>query len=169
MGDILTVNYLHKNKVDGGLVEQFITQWFSEYNKGEGVVRSSLSNQTQSHWEALLTDAKQGKLNDWQKTPPGRMSLILLLGPVAHLLADSDVTELNRRARDLCIQGVDLGFDTQLDLVQRRCFYDPLFYSSVAKDRELLLRLLEGMQSQAELPEKTVWSNWYAQASSLNS
>ena len=153
----------------GGFVDQFLHQWFSEYNKGEGVVKNSLSAQIQSHWRALLDDAKLGKLSDWQKTPPGRMSLILLMGPVAHLLADSEVNELNRRARDLCIQGVDLGFDTQLDLVQRRCFYDPLFYSSVNKDRDLLLRLLEGMESQVDMPEKTVWSTWYAQASSLNS
>lgn len=150
-------------------MDQFLHQWFSEYNKGEGVVKSSLSTQIQSHWRVLLDDAKLGKLSDWQKTPPGRMSLILLMGPVAHLLDDSEVNELNRRARDLCIQGVDLGFDTQLDLVQRRCFYDPLFYSSINKDRELLIRLLEGMESQVDVPEKTVWSAWYAQASSLNS
>ncbi len=150
-------------------MEQFLKQWFTEYEKGEGVEAKSLSTQVQSEWGALLQKAKQGELNDWQRTPPGRMSLILLMGPVAHLLADTDVHVLHGKARELCLKGVELGFDTQLAPVQRRCFYDPLFYSTIAEDRQLLIRLLEGMQSQVEPPQKPVWSNWYAQASSLNS
>lgn len=146
-------------------MEQFLKQWFNEYNKGQGVEAKSLCEETQSEWAALLQKAKSGQLDAWRRSPPGRMSLILLMGPIAHLLDDNDVDSLQPKARELCIEGVELGFDTQLDPVQRRCFYDPLFYSNNSEDRRLLLCLLEGMQSQIESLQRPAWANWYEQAS----
>ncbi len=146
-------------------MEQFLKQWFDEYDKGKGVEAKSLCEDTQSQWSMLLQQAKSGHLDDWKRSPPGRMSLILLMGPIAHLLEDSDVDLLHPKAKELCIEGVSLGFDTQLDPVQRRCFYDPLFYSSAQEDRQLLLRLLQGMQSQVGSPQRPAWDDWYKQAS----
>ena len=146
-------------------MDQFLQQWFDEYAKGQGVEIESLCQKTQSEWLALLQRVKSGELDDWKRSPPGRMSLILLMGPVAHLFNDKDAIDLHPRARSLCIEGVELGLDTQLEPVQRRCFYDPLFYSGNSQDRQLLLRLLEGMQSQVESIHRPAWANWYEQAS----
>lgn len=146
-------------------MEQLLTKWFSEYEKGRGVEAKSLCAETQSEWADLLQQAKSGQLDSWRRSPPGRMSLILLMGPIAHLLKDNDVDTLQPKARKLCIEGVELGFDTQLDPIQRRCFYDPLFYSNNSEDRRLLMCLLEGMQSQVETIQRPAWANWYEQAS----
>ncbi|MCG9738548.1 DUF924 family protein [Shewanella insulae] len=146
-------------------MEQFLQQWFHHYEKGEGVEAKELSHETLSHWQQLLGGAKSGELEHWQKNPPGRLALILLMGPVAHLLEDEAALALQLKARDLCVSGVDRGFDTQLEPLQRRCFYDPLFYSSKSEDRALLIRLLEGLQSQMATAARPAWSHWYQQAS----
>ncbi|MCE9678053.1 DUF924 family protein [Shewanella sp. AS1] len=145
-------------------MEQFLQQWFNHYEKGTGVELSELDGTTLTHWTHLLSEVKAGGLTDWQKNPPGRLALILLMGPVAHLLQDEAAVLLQTRSRELCVSGVAKGFDTQLEPVQRRCFYDPLFYSTKSDDRALLIRLLEGMQSQVEQRVKPAWQNWYQQA-----
>ncbi|CAM4017534.1 MULTISPECIES: DUF924 family protein [Shewanella] len=149
-------------------MEQFLQQWFHHYEKGEGVEAKELCPETLSHWQQLLVGAKSGELEHWQKNPPGRLALILLMGPVAHLLEDEAALALQLKARDLCVSGVDRGFDTQLEPLQRRCFYDPLFYSSKSEDRALLVRLLEGMQSHMATTARPAWSHWYQQASLSN-
>ncbi|BAJ01023.1 DUF924 family protein [Shewanella violacea] len=146
-------------------MEQFLKEWFDAYAKGQGVETESLCKKTLSEWSVLLKRVKLGELEEWQRTPPGRMALILLMGPVAHLLNDKEAIDLHPKARFLCIEGVELGLDTQLEPIQRRCFYDPLFYSGNSQDRQLLLRLLEGMQSQVESIHRPAWANWYAEAS----
>ncbi len=148
-------------------MEHFLQQWFSYYEKGVGVKADALNCQILSEWQQLLEQVKSGELDHWKRTPPGRLALILLMGPVTHLLADSSSMSLQLQARELCISGIDKGFDTQLDSLQRRCFYDPLFYSSKVEDKTLLLCLLEGMQSQVELSIKPVWQHWYHQATKI--
>lgn len=146
-------------------MEHFLQQWFHHYDKGAGVEAGELSQETTRHWQHLLVNAKGGLLDSWQHNPPGRLALILLMGPVAHLLEDDSAMTLQLKARELCVSGVDKGFDTQLEPLQRRCFYDPLFYSAKADDRALLIRLLEGMQSQLASAAKPAWCAWYQQAS----
>ncbi|MCG9696034.1 DUF924 family protein [Shewanella sp. Isolate11] len=148
----------------GGEVEQFLQQWFCHYEKGSGVEIDNLSRQTLENWQQLLDQAKLGELDTWQRNPPGRLALILLMGPVAHLLGDDNLMMLQAKARELCVSGVNKGFDTQLEPLQRRCFYDPLFYSAKSDDKALLIRLLEGMQSQVQQTVKPAWQNWYQQA-----
>ncbi|MPY21585.1 DUF924 domain-containing protein [Shewanella psychropiezotolerans] len=147
-------------------MNNFLNQWFDIYDKGNGVELESLTNDVKLQWFDLLQLAKAEKLNAWNKCPPGRLSLILLFGPVAYLLKDNDKA-LHEEAKLLCIEGIRKGFDSQLKLVQRRCFYDPLFYSSKAEDHRLLLLLLKGMESQASEDEKKAWFTWFTQASSI--
>ncbi|WP_394200202.1 DUF924 family protein [Shewanella waksmanii] len=145
-------------------MEGFLQQWFHHYQKGDGVEVNELSEATQVHWKTLLCQLKAGELDSWQNSPPGRLSLILLMGPVAHIFEDEHSISFQRRAHELCVSGVDKGFDTQLNPIQRRCFYDPLFYSTRAEDRALLIKLLDGMQFQVEQAVRPAWSNWYQQA-----
>ncbi len=147
-------------------MEHFLEQWFNHYEKGLGVEADVLNSQILSNWQQLLEQVKSGELDHWKRTPPGRLALILLMGPVAHLLADSSVIALQTQARELCVSGINNGFDTQLAPLQRRCFYDPLFYSSKPEDKALLLRLLAGMQSQVQHNIKPAWLHWYQQAAS---
>lgn len=145
-------------------MDNFLNQWFCVYDKGNGIAIESLTNDIKLQWFDLLQLAKKGKLYSWRKSPPGRLALILLFGPVAYLFKDDD-KGLHKEAKLLCIEGVKKGFDTQLELVQRRCFYDPLFYSSKAEDHRLLILLLRGMRSQASEGEKEAWFSWFQQAS----
>ncbi|AQS39094.1 Bacterial protein of unknown function (DUF924) [Shewanella psychrophila] len=144
-------------------MNNFLRQWFSQYSKGKGVEIYMLSNEVKLDWFELLEQARAGQLDQWQKSPLGSLALILILGPVAFLLSD-DYSYFHQRGRALCISGIEKGFDTQLEFVQRRCFYDPLYYSARAEDHRLLLLLLRGMQSHAQGDDKHAWNIWYKKA-----
>ncbi|MCJ8304729.1 DUF924 family protein [Shewanella sp.] len=144
-------------------MNSFLRQWFCYYSKGKGVELYMLSNEVKLDWFELLEQAKLGQLDKWRSNPLGCLALILILGPVALLLSDN-CGDLHRRARLFCIDGIDMGLDTQLELVQRRCFYEPLFYSTRHKDHRLLLLLLKGMQSQVQGDDRQAWSDWYKKA-----
>ena len=144
-------------------MNSFLRQWFSQYSKGKGVEFYMLSNEVKLDWFELLEQAKTRQLDQWQNNPLGCLALVLILGPVAFLLSD-DYSDLHQRAREICINGIEKGFDTQLEFVQRRCFYDPLFSSARAEDHRLLLLLLSGMQSQALGDDKHAWNIWYKEA-----
>ncbi|MPY22491.1 DUF924 domain-containing protein [Shewanella psychropiezotolerans] len=144
-------------------MNSFLRQWFSQYSKGKGIELYMLSNEIKLDWFELLEQARAGQLDQWQKSPLGCLALILILGPVAFLLSD-DYRNLHQRARALCISGIEKGFDTQLEFVQRRCFYDPLFCSEQLEDHKLLVLLLIGMQSQAQGDDQHAWSIWYEKA-----
>ena len=144
-------------------MNSFLRQWFCYYSKGKGVELYMLSNEVKLDWFELVEQAKLGQLDKWQSNPLGCLALILLLGPVAFLLSNN-YADLHQRARQLCIDGIGMGLDTQLEFVQRRCFYEPLFYSTKTEDHRLLLLLLRGMQAQAQGDDKQAWSYWYKKA-----
>ncbi|GGI73312.1 DUF924 family protein [Shewanella gelidii] len=145
-------------------MQQFLESWFAECSDGKAPALESVSMDTRAYWHAVLAQCKAGMLDSWQKTPPGRLALIILMGQLANLLEDSDCYKLNQKAKRLCLYGVEQGFDTQLDVMQRRYFYEPLFASSEAKDRDLLQRLLSGMRALAAEESLNTWQGWYHQA-----
>lgn len=148
-------------------MQQFLNSWFLVCNKGTELEDACLPDGVAEYWTELLHKATEGELVDWQRTPPGRLALIILCGPVGRLLHTRNEKQLALKAKSLCLRGIELGFDTQLTVVERRYFYDPLFQSSLPQDRELLQKLLAGMRApatQAEDAGLRIWQNWWHQA-----
>lgn len=152
-------------------MQQFLNSWFSVCNGDTQLQEVSLSEGTFEYWTELTNKALEGELVDWQRTPPGRLALIILCGPVSRLLKVNNEKQLSLKAKSLCLRGIELGFDTQLNVVERRYFYDPLFQSNSPQDRDLLQKLLAGMRApatQAEDAGLSVWQSWCHQANDVH-
>ncbi len=153
-------------------MQQFLDSWFSVCNKEDELRLSQLPEGVAEYWNELLNKALEGELASWQKTPPGRLALIILCGPVGRLLTSPNQKQAALKAKSLCHRGIELGFDTQLRVVERRYFYDPLFQSHQTQDRELLQKLLAGMRAPATQSEDaglSIWQGWWHQAQQVES
>lgn len=148
-------------------MQQFLDSWFRLFPFG---LAPSLDDVTPEHrqcWLSLLEKLEGPDYQRWQRTPPGRLGLIILMGTVSKLLNVADSAFMAKRAYLLCIQGVEWGFDTQLELSQRRYFYEPLFQSDAKKDKLLLQKLLFGMRSQLAIDAQldnglALWGLWWS-------
>lgn len=78
-------------------------------------------------WEKATSNA----YTDWEKEPRGRLALILLLDQFTRkFFRDTPQSyEQDGRAQELCIDGIRLEQDREIDLIERVYFYMPLLHS----------------------------------------
>lgn len=77
---------------------------------------------------ALVRSAIERELSGWTSTPRGRLALIILLDQLTRNI-NRDTPEAfaqDSYARRLCLEGVEIGDDRKLRLVERVFFYLPM-------------------------------------------
>lgn len=98
---------------------------------------------------ALVTEALDGGLTDWQETPRGRLALIILLDQFTRNLGRGTPAAFagDARAQALCLEGIELGHDQALRLIERSFFYMPLMH---AEDESLARKCLAAFGALSE-------------------
>lgn len=83
------------------------------------------------HFENDLALARKGDLEDWELTPSGTLALILLLDQFPRNIYRGTLRAFSQdqKAIEICIGGIERGFDTNLHAVKRIFFYMPLMHS----------------------------------------
>lgn len=78
-----------------------------------------------------MNDAIAGKLDDWAKTPRGRLALILIFDQFSRNIFRNtkEAFAQDKMALALCIEGLKKQDDHTLTLIQRVFFYMPLEHS----------------------------------------
>jgi uncharacterized protein (DUF924 family) len=120
--------------------------WFSELTPEQWFRDGqALDDTVRVRFGALLDQARRGELEDWAKTPSGRLALVILLDQFSrHVFRGTpDVFAADARAQTLTLDGIARGMDEQLESpAQRQFFYMPLMH---AEDRNLQALSLEKM------------------------
>ncbi|MBT1065636.1 DUF924 family protein [Bowmanella sp. Y26] len=111
--------------------------WFGEIR--DGLAESGKSGiwygadpQTDKHirkaYASLLEQAYQGKLDNWLQTAKGRLAQILLFDQFSRNIhrGTAQAFAYDEKALGLCLEGITLGHDQQLSLIERIFFYHPL-------------------------------------------
>lgn len=100
----------------------------------------------------LYRAAVQGELNDWTRTPRGRLALIILLDQFSRHLqrGHAQAFAQDDRAQTLCLDGLAESADQTLHPVERVFFYLPLEHAEDLERQRLSVRLYE--QLWRELP-----------------
>lgn len=94
-------------------------------------------------------DATTGILNDWAKTPRGRLALIILFDQFSRYLHrhSSQAFSQDNRAQELCVEGLRDKMDQSLTLIERVFFYMPLVHAENAEIQEKSIRLYQDLVS----------------------
>lgn len=111
--------------------------WFGE----DDTVRRKVVQSYGFEYEAATT----GALDEWAKTPRGRLALIILLDQFPRLMyrKSSEAFSHDYMAQQLSRDGVDKQMDHALTLIERVFFYMPLVHAENEKLQEQSIQLFQ--------------------------
>lgn len=98
--------------------------------------------------------ATAGKCDDWQETQRGRLALIILLDQFSRHIhrGSADAFAQDKKAQEICIEGLISGHDLLLHPVERSFFYMPLEHAENLEHQELSLRAYQRLAEEV-IPE----------------
>jgi uncharacterized protein (DUF924 family) len=103
---------------------------------------ASLDDEIKTQFQGDLNKAIHGGYNHWKETPRGFLALIILLDQFSrHIYRHTPKAfEQDKKALQLCLEGVELSYDHQLSLIERVFFYFPLMHSESLEMQTLSVR-----------------------------
>jgi uncharacterized protein (DUF924 family) len=109
--------------------------WFGENPKLKDVMLKTFGKD----YEAAI----DGALATWADSPRGRLALIILLDQFSRSLHrnSNKAFEFDKKAQELCVEGLRQHMDQSLTLIERVFFYMPLVHAedSVIQDQSIQL------------------------------
>lgn len=127
-------------------LDQRITLWF----EAGPDVDAEIASRFASHYRA----ARDGKLASWKVSAHGRLALIILLDQFSrNLHRGSDLAFLaDPEALRCSLEGMELGFDTELSVVERAFFYMPLQHAEALSAQDISVRMFEELATVCAEP-----------------
>lgn len=115
--------------------------WFGE---NETVKRQILAS-----FKDEYSAAAAGELDDWAKTPRGRLALIILLDQFSRYIyrRSPQAFAHDIDAQQLCVEGLRQKMDQSLTLIERVFFYMPLVHAESQEVQEKSIRLYQDLVS----------------------
>ena len=109
----------------------FRREWFMKDDAFDRRIRDKFADD--------LERAIRGEYDGWAETPRGRLALILVLDQFSRNLFRGSPRSWSQDllAQRLTLQGLDLGHDTQLGVIERSFFYLPLEHAEDLHLQEL--------------------------------
>lgn len=113
--------------------------WFGEND----TIKKQLVMTFRQEFDAAIT----GELEDWAKTPRGRLALIILFDQFPRYLHRRSKTAFayDDKAQELCIEGLRNQMDKSLTLIERVFFYMPLVHAESKEHQEESIRLYQNL------------------------
>lgn len=115
--------------------------WFGEND----VVKQKLVLSFNQEYQAAVS----GSLADWEKTPRGRLALIILLDQFPRYIhrRSPQAFAYDDKAQELCVEGLRDKMDQSLTLIERVFFYMPLVHAENSESQEKSIRLYQDLVS----------------------
>jgi uncharacterized protein (DUF924 family) len=95
--------------------------------------------------------ASKGQLEGWERTPPGRLSLIILLDQFRRNIfrGTAQAFSHDMQALDLAVAGLRLGADAELAPVERIFFYMPFQHAESLAVQQESVKLFKELAAEA--------------------
>ena len=113
--------------------------WFGENE----TVKKQMVERFYPEYQLAISD----ELNDWAHTPRGRLALIILYDQFSRYLHhhSPEAFAFDKKALDLCEEGLREKMDQSLTLIERVFFYMPLVHSEDGHIQEQSIRLYQDL------------------------
>jgi uncharacterized protein (DUF924 family) len=140
------------SELDFDDLEERITLWFEAGPEVDAEIAS--------RFETFLQEARAGGLDAWIATARGRLALVILQDQFPRNLHRGSEEAFTSDADALrhCLEGIELGIDAQLSVVERAFFYMPMQHTedlpiqekSVGHFEELAAKCSEAIRPQMQ-------------------
>ncbi len=130
-----------RSRYEKGREGRILNYWFGKLREGEApssdyykkwfAKRIEIDQYIKTTFEDDLELAVGGILKSWENTPRGAVALIILLDQFSRNIyrGTSKAFAQDSLALEICLRGIDKGFDAMLHPVERLFFYMPLEHS----------------------------------------
>lgn len=144
--------------------EQILEFWFGQAEDDAQVAHAqaalwwqksaAVDAEVRSRFQALSMAAGAGELNEWARTPRGRLALILLTDQLPrHIWRDQPAAfQFDRIAQQYCMDGLAYGHDRALRPIERVFFYLPLEHAEDAALQQGSVALFRLLAVEAPAP-----------------
>ena len=114
-------------EINSTLRENYSDKWFSKKKEVDDDIRF--------RFELDLKRSLEGKLKVWEETARGSLALIILIDQFSRNMYRGSVKafEGDNIALNVCLRGIEKGFDIGLHPIERMFFYMPLMHSEDLK------------------------------------
>ena len=121
------------NQDDGAVCEEKSPLWWAK--------NENIDQAIAGRFGPLVRSAAERELSAWTSTPRGRLALIILLDQFTrNIYRDTpQAFAQDSYARRLCLEGVEIGDDQKLKLIERVFFYLPLEHAESLELQEKCL------------------------------
>lgn len=135
--------------------DEKITQWFEKDLQFDEEIRTRFLN-----W---FEDLENWDLEKWKKYPRGLMALIILTDQVSRnaFRGSPKAFQYDQIARDLAMELIQSGRDTNYDLVERVFIYLPLEHSENLADQELSVKKFEELMGEVSLSLRPYFQEFF--------
>ena len=132
--------------------------WFGESEK----LKETITQAFGKDYEAAIA----GNLVKWASTPRGRLALIILLDQFSRYLHrnSSHAFDYDKKAQELCIEGLKERMDHSLTLIERVFFYMPLVHAEDSEIQEESIQLFQSLVSLSMTETTQVYQLFLAYA-----
>ena len=125
---------------DSPRIDSRMDRWFGDGDE-------ALSAEIEALFGELVESASAGELEDWARTPEGRLALIILLDQFRRRLysGSAEAYRLDNQALKLSVEGTIAGDHKQLSPIQRMFFFMPLQHSESSKIQEKSVSIFKAL------------------------
>ena len=147
--------------MDTATIKEVLDFWFADHSWNEPALDSRMTRwfgadskfdaELAKRFGSLTDQALAGELDSWAETPHGRLALILLLEQFPRrIYKDSpQAFEGDRKAMQLCQQGVANDSYRELNAVEQLFFFMPLQRAESIKIQQTSVRIYNALSSKA--------------------
>jgi uncharacterized protein (DUF924 family) len=132
--------------------------WFGESDK--------LKKEMTAIFDKEYKAAISGELDDWCKTPRGRLALIILLDQFSRWAYRNTPNAFiqDKLAQQICIEGLKEKMDKSLTLIERVFFYMPLVHAEESGIQDQAIQLFQSLVSLSMTETTQVYQLFLAYA-----
>lgn len=132
--------------------------WFGDNEKLKNDMVKLFSNEYDA--------ATSGQLTEWAKTPRGRLALIILLDQFSRWTHRNSAAAFNydKKAQELCVEGLRKNMDQSLTLIERVFFYMPLVHAEDGEIQDKSIQLFQRLVSLSMTETTQVYQLFLAYA-----
>ncbi|MGQ0658696.1 MAG: DUF924 family protein [Chromatiales bacterium] len=139
---------------DGVVIDQKSALWWTRNEKTDQLIRE--------RFVELRESAIAGRMNQWAKSPAGRLALIILIDQFSRNLFRNEpqAFEHDALARCWCVAGLTLGEDRRLRPIERVFFYLPLEHSELLEDQERSVALYRALCEEVPASQRPAFAGF---------
>lgn len=130
---------------------EIIKFWFEETKpRFQFKKDKDFDNKVKSRFGNLLEKAKIGELDSWKNNPESLFALIILLDQFSRNIYRDDKKsfEGDELAVKIVKEGIEKGFDKQIDPKRRMFFYMPFMHSENIENQERCIELIKELSKE---------------------